>query len=55
MQSRKTDRPNPGIRCQVNTCFYYMNGDLCTADRIEVLSRDAHNTDETNCNTFAKK
>lgn len=55
MQSHKMDQANPGIKCQVESCYYYMNGDHCTADRIEVLSRNASNTDETDCGTFAKK
>lgn len=55
MQSHRTDHANPGIKCQVNTCQYYMNGDMCCADRIEVMHRNAGNIEDTNCNTFAKK
>ncbi len=55
MQSHKMNQANPGIKCQVVSCYYYMNGDHCTADRIEVLPRNATSTDETDCGTFAKK
>jgi hypothetical protein len=55
MESHNKGTPNPGIKCQVDTCYYYMNGDHCTADRIEVTPHGAHNTGETDCNTFSKK
>jgi len=25
-----------GVKCVVNTCHYYKNGDLCTAGKIEM-------------------
>ncbi len=31
--TRKMDKPNEGIRCVVNTCEYYMNGDHCALSR----------------------
>ncbi len=55
MQSHKMNHPNPGIKCQVDSCYYYMNGDQCTADRIEVMPKNADSTEDTNCGTFAKK
>lgn len=55
MESHKMNHANPGIQCQVVSCYYYMNGDQCTADRIEVLPRDASSTSETDCGTYAKK
>lgn len=55
MQSHKMNTPNPGIKCQVRACYYYMDGDHCTADRIEVMPMDATDTQETDCGTFAPK
>ncbi len=52
---RKMDKPNEGIKCIVNTCEYYMNGDHCTAEKIDVEPRNANNSGETDCATFAPK
>ncbi|KAJ49189.1 hypothetical protein BD780_003131 [Clostridium tetanomorphum] len=52
MQAQKMDRPNPGIKCVVNTCHYYMSGDHCSASQIEVQPKNASNTQETDCATF---
>jgi len=52
MSVKKMDHANPGIKCVVNTCHYYMSGDLCAAERIEVQPRDARDTQETDCATF---
>lgn len=48
----KMDRPNQGIKCIVNTCHYYMHGDHCAAERIEVQPRNASDSESTNCVTF---
>jgi hypothetical protein len=55
MKVNKMQSPNPGIQCAVNTCYYYMNGDHCTAEQIQVEPRDAVNSDQTDCMTFIKK
>ncbi len=55
MQAHKMNHANPGIKCQVQSCYYYLNGDKCTADCIEVMPRDANSKSETDCGTFAKK
>lgn len=34
--SKKMDKPNEGVKCVVNSCEYYMNGDHCAAERIQV-------------------
>lgn len=52
-RAQKMDHPNNGIKCVVNTCYYYMNGDHCAADKIEVQPKNAHDTQETDCATFA--
>ncbi len=55
MNSQKMDHPNDGIKCSVNTCYYYMNGDHCTAEKIHVEPRNATSSDQTDCATFQKK
>jgi hypothetical protein len=55
MSVKKMDKPNEGIKCIVNTCEYYMNGDHCTAEKINVEPRNARESDETDCATFAPK
>lgn len=53
MKVSKMDHPNAGIKCEVNTCHYYMNGDRCSAEMIEVQPRNAQDSQETDCATFA--
>lgn len=55
MSVRKMDKPNEGIKCIVNTCEFYMNGDHCAAEKINVEPRNAQDSDETDCATFAPK
>jgi hypothetical protein len=55
MTGKKMDHPNAGIKCSVNTCHYYMNGDFCCADKIHVEPRNATSSDQTDCATFQKK
>lgn len=55
MIPEKMNRPNEGIKCVVNTCHYYMSGDHCTAEKIEVQPKNATNTQETDCATFITK
>ena len=55
MNVRKMDHPNPGIKCIVNTCHYYMNGDFCCAERIEVEPKNASDYEQTDCATFSKE
>lgn len=43
------------VKCVVNSCEYYQNGDRCTASKIEIQPRDASSTQETDCATFAPK
>jgi hypothetical protein len=52
MSVKKMNQPNGGIKCVVNTCEYYMSGDHCTAEKIEVQHRNASTSDETDCATF---
>ena len=52
MAIRKMDKPNEGIKCIVNTCEYYMNGDHCAAEQIKVEPRNAVEFNQTDCSTF---
>jgi hypothetical protein len=52
MKATKMNQPNQGIKCAVNTCYYYMQGDSCTADKIQVAPRNATTANETDCETF---
>lgn len=47
--------PNKGIKCVVNTCYYYLSGDYCTAEKIEVQPRNAMGSEETDCATYTVK
>lgn len=55
MAIKKMDKPNEGVRCVVNTCEYYMAGDHCSAEQIQVEPRNASDSEETDCATFIKK
>ncbi len=55
MSIRKMDKPNEGIKCIVNTCEYYMSGDHCAAEKIQVEPRNAKASDDTDCATFTEK
>lgn len=52
MSVKKMNHPNEGIKCVVDTCSYYMPGDHCTAEKIEVQARDASTSNQTDCATF---
>ena len=52
MVPEKMNHANEGIKCVVNTCYYYMSGEHCAASMIEVQPRNASNTQQTDCATF---
>ncbi len=52
MKAIKMNHPNDGIKCSVNTCYYYMQGDHCSADIIRVAPKNAADSQETDCSTF---
>lgn len=52
MSVEKMNKPNEGIKCLVNSCHYYLSGDYCSAQKIEVRGRDSTSSDETDCATF---
>jgi len=45
------------VKCMVNSCKYYSNGDLCDANCIEVCTetKKCDCSSETNCKTFQPK
>lgn len=49
---QKMDHHNPGIKCVVNSCYYYAQGDYCNAQKIEVQPRNATTSNQTDCATF---
>lgn len=55
MKANKMPGPNKGIKCVVNTCYYYLSGDYCTAEKIEVQPRNAMGSEETDCATYTVK
>ncbi len=55
MKANKMNHPNEGIKCVVDTCYYYQNGDYCTASKIEVAPRNASSSNETDCETFTRQ
>lgn len=55
MKAIKMNHPNDGIKCSVNSCYFYGAGDCCTANQIEVQPSDAESMEETGCATFSQK
>ncbi len=52
MKTTKMDHPNQGIKCEVKNCKYYMSGDHCAANQIEIQNKYANNSQQTDCATF---
>lgn len=52
MRVNKAANPLEGVKCVVNTCTYYTNGNHCSAEKIEIQPRNASDTQETDCATF---
>ena len=43
------------VLCEVNNCHYWKHGNLCSADKIYVVSHSGETADsqkETDCKTF---
>ena len=45
----------PVVRCIVNTCKHYKNGDYCSASHINIEPRNASTNQMTDCATFERK
>ena len=52
MKANKMNGPNQGVKCIVTNCHYYMQGDHCSAEKIEIKPSNARETEETDCGTF---
>lgn len=50
-----TGDPIARVKCVVDNCEYYGNGDMCKASSIEIQTPNASNTEQTDCATFAPK
>lgn len=48
----KMPQANNGVKCVVNTCYYYGQGDHCHAEKIEIQAPNANSTEMTDCATF---
>ncbi len=46
-------KPQPKVRCEVNRCVYWTDGNLCNAREIEVTGSQAREGRATDCATFA--
>ncbi|MDA8228620.1 MAG: DUF1540 domain-containing protein [Desulfitobacterium hafniense] len=55
MKAQKSSNPNPGIKCVVNTCYYYGSDDHCFANKIEVQPPNSSDSQDTDCATFMPK
>ncbi|MCG8502342.1 MAG: DUF1540 domain-containing protein [Firmicutes bacterium] len=53
--TQKMNQPLNQVRCIVNTCEYYGQGNHCLASKIEVQPQNAQNSDQTACATFMPK
>ncbi|GAW92896.1 DUF1540 domain-containing protein [Calderihabitans maritimus] len=51
----RTNEPIGRVKCVVNTCHYWDNGDVCKASSIEIQPPGARDTETTDCATFAPK
>ncbi len=54
-QIGKKDQHLSGVKCVVDSCYYYESGDRCHADKIEIQSPNARSTEDTDCATFSPK
>jgi hypothetical protein len=55
MAIKKMNEPNEGIKCVVDTCEYYMKGNHCAAEKIEVEKINTTDSNGTDCSTFTRK
>lgn len=47
--------PIARVKCVVNTCEYWDNGDHCQAETIEIQGPNAASVQSTDCGTFRNK
>jgi hypothetical protein len=51
----KENNPISRVKCVVNTCNYYHEGNHCMAEHIEIQPQNASSTEITDCATFIAK
>ena len=47
-----TNQPISRVKCVVDNCHYWLAGDHCTAQQIEIQPPGAMDTQATDCATF---
>lgn len=52
---QKSNNPIGRVKCVVDTCEYYQDGNYCMAEAIEIQPPNAGDTQETDCATFQRK
>lgn len=45
----------PSVTCTVNSCQYWVEGNRCSAEKIDVVGANADECQDTNCYTFKPK
>jgi len=50
-----TGDPISRVKCVVDSCEYWGNGDMCKASAIEIQPPEAADSQETDCATFSPK
>lgn len=54
-QISRLSSPISRVKCVVNSCYFYEQGDMCMAEKIEVKPPNSSTTEDTDCNTFQPK
>ncbi len=49
---QKKEAPISRVKCVVNSCKYWEQGNQCKAEAIQIEPPGAHDTQETDCATF---
>lgn len=55
MEVPKTTEVIARVKCVVDSCKYYKQGNHCTAQSIEIEPPGASDSETTDCSTFAPK
>lgn len=55
MRVEKKSDPISRVKCVVNTCEYWKEGNQCQAASIEIQPPNATDTEMTDCATFSPK
>jgi hypothetical protein len=53
--SSKSSDPINRVKCVVDSCEFWSNGNHCMAKSIEVIPPNASDSQETDCQTFRPK